>query len=49
MSASILIVDDVPTNIQLVASILAPFDYELSFANSGADALGLGPKVVGGC
>ncbi|MEZ0368927.1 MAG: response regulator [Candidatus Sericytochromatia bacterium] len=39
MSASILIVDDVPTNIQLVASILAPFDYELSFANSGADAL----------
>ncbi len=39
MSASILIVDDVPTNIQLVASILAPFDYELSFANSGHDAL----------
>lgn len=40
MSASILIVDDVPTNIQLVASILAPFEYELSFANSGQDALG---------
>lgn len=39
MSESILIVDDVPTNIQLVASILAPFDYELSFANSGQDAL----------
>lgn len=39
MTASILIVDDVPTNIQLVASILAPFDYELSFANSGRDAL----------
>ena len=39
MSASILIVDDVPTNIQLVASILAPFDFELSFANSGQDAL----------
>lgn len=40
MSASILIVDDVPTNIQLVASILSSFDYELSFANSGQDALG---------
>lgn len=39
MSASILIVDDIPTNIQLVASILAPYDYELSFANSGQDAL----------
>jgi len=39
MSVSILIVDDVPTNIRLVASILADYDYELSFANSGPDAL----------
>lgn len=39
MSAHILIVDDVPTNIQLVASILSAYDYELSFANSGRDAL----------
>ncbi|PIQ25874.1 hypothetical protein COW36_22320 [bacterium (Candidatus Blackallbacteria) CG17_big_fil_post_rev_8_21_14_2_50_48_46] len=37
--ANILIVDDVPANIQLVASILAGEDYELSFATSGMDAL----------
>lgn len=35
----ILIVDDVPTNIQLVASILSTEAYDLSFANSGKDAL----------
>lgn len=37
--ANILIVDDVPANIQLVASLLADQDYELSFATSGQDAL----------
>lgn len=36
----LLIVDDVPTNIQLVASILSTEGYDLSFANSGKDALG---------
>lgn len=35
----ILIVDDVPTNIQLVASILSEEAYDLAFANSGKDAL----------
>lgn len=36
----VLIVDDVPTNIQLVASILSVEAYDLAFANSGKDALG---------
>lgn len=36
----VLIVDDVPTNIQLVASILSDESYDLAFANSGKDALG---------
>ncbi len=36
----VLIVDDVPINIQLVASILSTEPYDLSFANSGKDALG---------
>ncbi len=35
----ILIVDDVPTNIQLVASILSTENYDMAFANSGKDAL----------
>ncbi|MBF2054995.1 MAG: hybrid sensor histidine kinase/response regulator [Candidatus Sericytochromatia bacterium] len=35
----ILVVDDVATNIRLVASILAEQSYELSFATSGKDAL----------
>lgn len=35
----VLIVDDIPANIQLVASILKPENYDLSFAQSGADAL----------
>lgn len=39
INANILIVDDVPANIQLVASILAEQNYELSFATSGPDAL----------
>jgi CheY-like chemotaxis protein len=33
-------VDDVPINIQLVASILSTEPYDLAFANSGKDALG---------
>jgi two-component system sensor histidine kinase/response regulator len=39
MTETILIVDDTATNIQLVAALLDPMGYELSFANSGADAL----------
>jgi two-component system sensor histidine kinase/response regulator len=40
LPANILIVDDVPANIQLVASILSEKEqYELSFATSGQDAL----------
>lgn len=35
----ILVVDDVPTNIQLVTFILADQECEISFANSGEDAL----------
>ena len=35
----ILIVDDIPANIQLVASILKQENYDLSFAQSGLDAL----------
>ena len=37
--AKILIVDDISKNIQLVASILKPFDYSLSFALSAKEAL----------
>jgi len=36
---SILIVDDVPKNIQLLGSILKQEDYELEFATSGKEAL----------
>jgi len=36
---SILIVDDVPKNIQLLGSILKEENYELEFATSGKDAL----------
>lgn len=35
----ILIVDDTPTNIQVVASILDPSGYQLSFARNGISAL----------
>lgn len=35
----ILIVDDIPTNLQLVAAVLDGLPYQLYFANSGADAL----------
>jgi diguanylate cyclase (GGDEF)-like protein/PAS domain S-box-containing protein len=38
---SILIVDDTPENIQVVAGVLGPLGYDLSFAVSGADALEL--------
>ncbi len=37
--ASILIVDDIPENIQVVAHILKSTRYEMSFATSGEDAL----------
>ncbi len=38
---SILIVDDTPENIQVVAGVLGPLGYDLSFAVSGIDALEL--------
>ena len=38
---SILIVDDTPGNIQVVATVLAPLEYDLSFAVNGSDALEL--------
>ncbi len=49
MTETILIVDDTATNIQLVAALLDPMGYELSFANSGADALEQGPHTNPGC
>lgn len=40
----ILIVDDTPTNIQVVASVLNPLGYQLSFARNGISAL----KMISG-
>jgi len=37
----ILIVDDISKNIQMIASILKPGDYQMSFARSGKEAIAL--------
>lgn len=39
INSQILVVDDTPTNIQLVSSILGPLHYELSFSLNGKDAI----------
>ena len=41
----ILIVDDLPKNIQVVANILKPLDYKITFAQSGVKALEILDKV----
>jgi two-component system, sensor histidine kinase and response regulator len=41
LRSRVLIVDDIPANIQLVASILRPENYDLNFAQNGIDALQL--------
>lgn len=45
-SANILIVDDIPSNIRLMVSILDEHGFSVSYAQSGQDAIGLCKKAV---
>ncbi len=45
-SANILIVDDIPSNIRLMVSILDEHGYSVSYAQSGQDAIELCKKAV---